>query len=110
MFLQADKIEHLKAGAVVALFGAALGACVSVGASLIPGIPPGGAQLVAICAAVGALAAGLSAGITKEFADASDNVIYPGMHGVQVGDAVATSAPGAALFLVLLYVSSWVAQ
>jgi hypothetical protein len=44
---------------------------------------------------------GLVAGVTKEACDWRDNQQVPGMHTVDVWDAVATSAPGFAMAVVM---------
>ncbi|PZP30435.1 MAG: hypothetical protein DI603_15030 [Roseateles depolymerans] len=94
--LAPDKIAHLKAGAKAAAFGALVAfvlALVMLYALQVPA--PLRLPLLLICTGLGALIAGASAGITKEKADQADNEIHPGMHGVELGDALATTAPGA---------------
>lgn len=99
-----DKISHLKAGALAAAYGAAvglvIGLCVVVELMGMRAVP-----VVLVCMGIGALASSSSAGITKEKADAADNLIHPGMHGVEVADAVFTSAPGIAVCAALCSVA-----
>lgn len=96
MMIAADKIAHFKAGSLAAAFGVTIG-------SIMGAISPHGSLI--ICAAVGAVVAAASAGITKELADRADNLINPGMHGVEIMDAVATSL-GAVPVLALLWLAS----
>ncbi|MCV2365523.1 hypothetical protein LNV23_18905 [Paucibacter sp. DJ1R-11] len=110
-FSAPDKLAHMKAGSLAALFGAALGAAVVALLLALLGLQ--GVQLplllcvvlMLVCAAVGSLATATAAGIAKERADQADNLIYPGMHGVEVADAVATGLPGLALCVVLCVVA-----
>ncbi len=81
--IPADKALHIAVGTIVGLVGAGVW-LIAAWAGLLPlaGVP-GAAAL-----------AGLIAGISKEGADYLDNKIKPGMHGVELLDAVATAAPG----------------
>lgn len=93
MTIAKDKLMHALAGLLAALAGVALGvgACAAAGEPMRAG------------AAVGALVAATAAGCTKEVADHQDNQIQPGMHGVEVLDALATAAPGWILALLILW-------
>lgn len=85
MKLQPDKIAHALAGSLAALSGMVLAGIVP----LLVGQAPD-----SVGAASGALIAATAAGFTKEVADYQDNRLQPGMHGVELADAVATAAPG----------------
>lgn len=102
-----DKLAHFKAGALAALAGAVLGAALVALLLAILGLQGLQAPLLVavvlmlLCAGVGALVAASVAGATKEWADQADNLIHPGMHGVEVADAVATGLPGVLLCVAL---------
>jgi len=96
-----DKLKHLEAGAVLALCGA-LAAALLMALMLLPMAGPLRLMWVLEAAALGAVIAPVSAGITKEWADWQDNQIFPGMHGVEWQDAACTAVPGLALALLLL--------
>jgi hypothetical protein len=105
MNIPADKIAHFKAGCLIAA-AAFLAGLIGVGLSMyVQGLTVYdlARPLVFNIAGLVAAVAGAVAGLTKEYADRADNQIYPGMHGVEVLDAVATAAPG-----VLLWVASFV--
>lgn len=93
MIFKRDKLLHGLAGFLSALAGMAL-ACV------VPALAGRAPDLAAV--ASGALIAATVAGITKEAADHQDNMLHPGMHGVELADAVATAAPGWLLALALV--------
>lgn len=93
MRIPSDKIAHALAGLLAALAGIVL-------AALLPLLV--GEPIRAITMAVGAVVAATSAGLVKEFADFQDNRVHPGMHGVELLDAVATAAPGWLLGVVLV--------
>ena len=102
MSIPADKLAHLKAGAVIA--GAAFlagiaGIALSQHLLGIVELSPLAIAEMVNAAGLVAAASGVVAGLTKEYADKADNVIYPGMHGVELLDAVATAAPGLLLWL-----------
>lgn len=94
--IPADKLGHLKAGCAAAAYGALIG---SLGAGVVAWVtqmPPWLAwPLVLVSAGTSAFTAASAAGLTKEKADADDNKIHPGMHGVEVADALVTTSPGA---------------
>lgn len=89
MSLPKDKLQHALVGLLVALVCLALWALAShLGLVPIAGMP-------------GAVAlGGIVAGLTKEGADWIDNRAHPGMHGVELLDALATAAPGLVVALV----------
>ena len=85
-----DKLKHFLAGAAVAAVSSIAWFLVSRTGL----VDMGGAWLCAVmCAGV--------AGVVKEGADREDNKIHPGMHGVEVEDALATLAGSAPVVLVL---------
>lgn len=85
-----DKLAHAAIGCLVALF------------CLAAWLLATHAGLVPLAGAPGAIVLGsLVAGITKEGADYLDNRSKPGMHGVEVLDALATAAPGLVVALVV---------
>ncbi len=81
--IAADKIAHFKAGMIAAAFGAAMG--------FVMALLNWDAADAVLCSGIGAAVAAITAGITKELADHADNVLSPGMHGVEIMDAVATA-------------------
>lgn len=103
MKIASDKLGHLKAGVVAALAGALMGIVISLVASAALGLHgPSVHMIYLLAAASGAVSCGVAAGVTKEIADALDNRIRPGMHGVEAADAVFTALPGFALGLALV--------
>lgn len=84
-----DKLRHAGIGVLVAVFALLLWMLAAL------------AGLAPLAGAPAALAlAGIVAGLTKEGADWLDNRITPGMHGVELLDAVATALPGLVLGLL----------
>lgn len=109
MTIPSDKLKHLAAGAIAAIFSALIGAALGTFIKLLIPLWPWNAATAcvtgAICAAVGA---GM-AGATKEAADKMDNdrPDLPDIHGVSVADALFTTAPGIALAAVLVAIAWW---
>lgn len=100
MSIAADKIAHIKAGGLAGAFGLVVGLVLAAAMAHLlglAGLPA--AVLVLVTGGAAALMSATAAGAAKELADKADNVIHPGMHGVEVADAVATAAPGAVLCL-----------
>jgi hypothetical protein len=93
MKIERDKLAHAMAGTCAAAVGVAL-------AGVVPALSGHAPDVAAV--ASGALIASTAAGITKEVADYGDNKLQPGMHGVEVMDAIATAAPGWLLALGLM--------
>lgn len=94
--MAADKIGHLKAGAMAAVFGLAVGAVLAVLMAGVLALEGRGVRAaVLVGAGLGALVSAAAAGITKELADKADNALQPGSHLVELRDALATAAPGA---------------
>lgn len=86
-----DKIKHFLAGTAVAAVSAIAWFLVSRSGL----VDMGGAWLcVVMCAGV--------AGVVKEGADREDNRIHPGMHGVELADALATLAGAAPVVAVII--------
>lgn len=78
-----DKLLHAGVGVVVALIALAFWLLAAhLGFAPLSGAP----AAIALSTVV--------AGVVKEAADYLDNREHPGMHGVEVLDAVATAAPG----------------
>ena len=100
MQIAPDKIAHFKAGIKAAAFGALVNAGLAL--PLAHWLSQPVALMVLCAAAMGAAVAALTAGITKELADKADNVIYPGMHGVEFADAAFTAAGCLPVELLLL--------
>lgn len=100
--IPADKLGHLKAGALAALFGAMLAPVLGLLLSVM--LPP----LLVKMAGTGALVSALAAGLTKEKADALDNASSPGMHEVSWKDAAFTAAPGVIVFVLAFLVSRFI--
>jgi hypothetical protein len=87
-----DKVQHFLAGLAVAVFTAFVWFLASrAGLAAM-----GDAWLAAVLSS-------LAAGITKEVADKADNVIRPGMHGVEALDALATAAGSLPVVLFLVF-------
>lgn len=84
-----DKLMHAGVGLIASIFA---------GGVWLLGVASGVAPIGGLPLAI-ALAA-LMVGLAKEGADAMDNRITPGMHSVDVWDAVATTLPGVVLGLV----------
>jgi len=81
--MEPDKVMHMKAGVLIAMFAlAASFVCVAAGLAPVSAVP----------LAVGL--AGLVGGLVKEGSDWLENRARPGTHGVEVLDALATAAPG----------------
>lgn len=92
MSIPKDKIAHFLAGLAIA----AITAIVWFLIAQFGAVDMRSAWLAALIAAA-------VAGVVKEKADADDNKVHPGMHGVEVLDAVATAAgavPVAAFILL----------
>ena len=85
-----DKIAHFLAGLAIAAITAAAWFLVSQ-LGLVEMRPAWLAVLIA---------AGV-AGVVKEKADADDNKVHPGMHGVEALDALATSLGAAPVALLI---------
>lgn len=92
MSIPRDKIAHFLAGLAIAVI-------VALGWFLVA--QSGAVDMRSAWLAV--LIASCVAGVVKEKADADDNKIYPGMHGVEALDALATAAGAVpvAAFLLL---------
>lgn len=94
MTIPKDKIAHFLAGlAIAAIVAAAWFLVAQFGV-----VDMRSAWLAALIAAA-------VAGVVKEKADADDNKIHPGMHGVEVLDAVATAAGAVPVAVLLLGVA-----
>lgn len=94
--IPADKLGHLKAGCAAAAYGLVIGALAAWAFAAVTGADAETAlQVGLIAAGACAFTSASAAGLTKEKADADDNKIHPGMHGVEVADALVTTSPGA---------------
>lgn len=94
--IPADKLGHLKAGSAAAAYGALIGSLGAGAVAWLTQMPVDQAlTMVLVSAGTSAFTSASSAGMTKEKADVDDNKIHPGMHGVEVADALVTTAPGA---------------
>jgi hypothetical protein len=91
--MEPDKIMHIKAGVLIAMFAAAVSvACVAAGLAPASAVP----LAVALSGIVG--------GLVKEGADWLENRAHPGTHGVEVLDAVATAAPA---LIAAVVIQNW---
>lgn len=88
-----DKLMHFAAGLAVAVAAAAVWYVVS----RFGVVEFGQAWLAALIAAA-------VAGAVKEKADADDNKVHPGMHGVEALDALATAAGGLPVAALIVFV------
>jgi len=90
--IPADKLLHAAAGTAAALF-----------ALLFTGVALYAASLPMLAAFPAPTVGAVIAGLVKERADWMDNKVHPGMHGVEVWDIVATTAPGLGLSMLLWF-------
>lgn len=102
--LAADKRGHLLAGLAAAFYGLFVGVLGALAFVMLAEIRDAdlSLQIALVAGGIAALVSGSAAGMTKEKADADDNKVHPGMHGVEVADALYTTAPGALVCVVCL--------
>lgn len=99
--IPADKLGHLKAGSAAAAYGGLVGSLGAGAVAWLTHMPAALAwPMVLVSAGTSAFTSASAAGLTKEKADADDNKIHPGMHGVEVADALVTTALGALVCLL----------